>query len=439
MQELYHFGMDWLNGVLPVSDVGEVFRTLAQFSSKLAYNRWSLECYGKYNYAFRYCLDGQSSVQLMFNPMKEHADDRRCLIADMDCNNSGVFFSISGDGIRKLASMGQSGNSALNKLLFYFYRNGFKASRFDVYCDILDKKNKVVSVVRESFKYFRFPQVGKLTLTTNVQRKPNAVRMDRYVDENNKVYYNCTMGNHASNTFMFRCYNKREEVLNGRLDEYSESLLKYYDDPQYWWRMEYELHKKHAADYFNATMKQAEEDNKNIQYRDCFLTAFDRCFTPVVFSYLKHLKNIRTLTVSVDWSEFANMISNCPERFILSNSTLPYVEMSRVRLNKYIKHNSSFVYALFTAVLFQPDLIYDVLAEGQDRFHKKVNIFSFYENEIRNVEQLTDEEIDDYINVIKSYPINKKVNDLNKKIKEVTDPIEQAKLLSEILSLKGVK
>ena len=49
------------------------------------------------------------------------------------------------------------------------------------------------------------------------------------------------------------------------------------------------------------------------------------------------------------------------------------------------------------------------------------------------------EEIDDYIKVVNTYPIRKKENELKKLLKEETDPIKQAKILSEILSLKGVK
>ena len=63
-------------------------------------------------------------------------------------------------------------------------------------------------------------------------------------------------------------------------------------------------------------------------------------------------------------------------------------------------------------------------------------------NEILNMkvnEKCTDEEIDDYISVINSYPIKRKINELNKKLKEESNQMEKAKILSEILSLKGVK
>lgn len=49
------------------------------------------------------------------------------------------------------------------------------------------------------------------------------------------------------------------------------------------------------------------------------------------------------------------------------------------------------------------------------------------------------EEIDDYINVINAYPIKRKINELNKKLKEESNPLDKAKILSEIMALKGVK
>ena len=54
-------------------------------------------------------------------------------------------------------------------------------------------------------------------------------------------------------------------------------------------------------------------------------------------------------------------------------------------------------------------------------------------------EKYNKEEIYDYIKVINSYPVNKKTDELNKKLKEEIDPIKQASILSEILILKGVK
>ena len=49
------------------------------------------------------------------------------------------------------------------------------------------------------------------------------------------------------------------------------------------------------------------------------------------------------------------------------------------------------------------------------------------------------EEIEDYIKVINNYPTKRKLNELNKLLKEESDPFKKANILSEILSLKGVK
>jgi DNA primase len=54
-------------------------------------------------------------------------------------------------------------------------------------------------------------------------------------------------------------------------------------------------------------------------------------------------------------------------------------------------------------------------------------------------DEYTNEEINDYISVINSYPVKNKVNDLNKKLHEESDPLKQADILKEILLLKGVK
>ena len=54
-------------------------------------------------------------------------------------------------------------------------------------------------------------------------------------------------------------------------------------------------------------------------------------------------------------------------------------------------------------------------------------------------DKYTKEEIYDYIKVVNSYPVNKKTDELNQRLKDEKDPIKQAKILSEILKLKGVK
>ncbi len=273
-KKLYKFGMDWLNGVLPVSDVMSVFEMLEKFSSKLRFDRWTPLNSGRYNYARRYALDGKMTIQLMYNPVS----DEEGFTADMNHNNSGIFFSISGDGIRYLHSLGGD-VSALNKLLFFFYRYGFKASRFDTYCDILDEDNSIVPLIVEAFSYARHETVGKPFIKTNFHRTNNNFHRYPVVDDNGTEWWNCQLGHHASNVGMFRCYNKLVEVADGRLSEMSVDVFKSYDVDDYWYRLEYEMHKENAAACFNALMSRAEEENSPLCFEDIFYSVFDRLFS----------------------------------------------------------------------------------------------------------------------------------------------------------------
>ena len=51
----------------------------------------------------------------------------------------------------------------------------------------------------------------------------------------------------------------------------------------------------------------------------------------------------------------------------------------------------------------------------------------------------TNEEIDDYIHVIKEYFKKTKIDKLQNMLKSEVDPIKQASILSEIMAVKGVK
>ena len=380
---LYKFGMDWLNGVLPVYDVSEVFNTLAAFSSKLRFDRWELVNSGKYNYARRYCLDGKASIQFMYNPVSDEEAFTACVKDDSPeasnirtHNNPYVFFSISGDGIRYLHSLGGE-QSALNKLLHYFYRNGFKASRFDVYCDILDSSNDVVPLIQKAFKYFRFPQVGKPTLSTNVQRLEKNCDVRRHYDSKGKVYYNCTLGNHGTRFGMFRCYNKLEEVLNGRLAEFSDVILKDYGVKDYWYRLEYELHKENAAACFNACLANAENENSPLSFESIFASALERIFSIVYLDKLVSSKNLSSLSCVV-WDNFCtSVLSNSV--YLAEFRAVPYAPMSKKRLHKYLQKNSVFVYSMLVALLLDRPLMESVISDGSSKYSSKKKY-----NEIRD-------------------------------------------------------
>ena len=143
------------------------------------------------------------------------------------------------------------------------------------------------------------------------------------------------------------------------------------------------------------------------------------------------------------------------------------VEEKKVRINKYDLASKNLLFYMLKdkkvinkvakdVIFFPNDLIRD-FANEMIYFYKKYGGFnvadfiSYIANdeaklnlykEINGMnlhDVYSEEEIEDYINLVNAFPVKKKINDLNKKLKEETNPLEQAKLLKEKMLLKGVK
>ena len=133
-----------------------------------------------------------------------------------------------------------------------------------------------------------------------------------------------------------------------------------------------------------------------------------------------------------------------------------YNEASR-NLIYYMTKDKKIIDLVESEITYFKDDIIRILSNEIIYYYHKYGIFSIADfisyisnkeditkifSEIINMnlkEKYNKEEIYDYIKVVNSYPINKKTDELNKKLKEEIDPIKQASILSEILILKGVK
>lgn len=132
-----------------------------------------------------------------------------------------------------------------------------------------------------------------------------------------------------------------------------------------------------------------------------------------------------------------------------------YDQASRYLIN-YMFKDDKIISTVEKRITFFPNEQIRILAnEIIDYYHKykTINEADFISYIANNEEELsllnqiieinkkdfTEEEIEDYIKVINSYPIKRKIAKLEKELKEETNPIKQANILSEILSLKGVK
>lgn len=139
-------------------------------------------------------------------------------------------------------------------------------------------------------------------------------------------------------------------------------------------------------------------------------------------------------------------------------------QVSKVKMDKYEKAESGLVYHMMNSadvikmydrkVTFMPTKEYRILARELSEFHKKtgtMNLADFIDyiecdpilmdtinkiNQNNKDENYSQEEIDDYINVIKVYNIENEINRLKNKIKSLQDPLDQAKIAQQIIDLK---
>lgn len=170
---------------------------------------------------------------------------------------------------------------------------------------------------------------------------------------------------------------------------------------------------------------------------------------------------------NIDYNTIKNKYNNLME--IKNKETKQTIEAIKIK-PKYDKYNNASRNLLFymlkdkkvielveSKITYFPDDNIRVLSNEIIHYYHKYGVFNIADfisyisikdelmkifNEIINMdikENHSQEEINDYIKLINSYPVDKKSVELNKKIKEEKDPIKQASLLAEILKIKGVK
>ena len=158
--------------------------------------------------------------------------------------------------------------------------------------------------------------------------------------------------------------------------------------------------------YLNLKNNAQKQNKEIISVNKPKLNQYDKAARTLIFYMLKDEKIINMVEKKITFFQDSNIRA-------LSNEIISY----------YHKYNSL--------------NIADFISYICDK-EEEIKLF----NEIMTLklkDTYAEEEIEDYIKVINSYPIKNKVNELSKKIKEEKDPIKQASILSEILSLKGVK
>ncbi len=298
------YSFDWLNGTLPFYDVRYFFDCLEKIHPDLAFSEFHDRNRGIYNYSTSFGLLGDSRFIVAFNPDYDRYEpqysndfDSYPMYAVDSGFNPGIFVSISGDGLRYLNSLG---DDLVYKLFSFFKKNVVKGSRIDVACDIFEKDNPVVPLLIEAFMYAINRQGGAPTLVSNIRRTPENIGIFLNSDpfrKDNNFSYSIRFGNHGSSWGMFRMYDKWLEVKTGRLKKYADKLL---EGKDYWYRIEYELHKEHAQELFNLF--------DELSVAQCFGYAAEDMFKVVIPKSEKTQSD--KCSISVVWAEFLEYISS---------------------------------------------------------------------------------------------------------------------------------
>lgn len=364
----YRFGVDWINGILPLSDVRAFFQFLQKLSPKLAPDMWVRQSQGKYNYANRYCLGADQTVQFMYNSPN---NDFGVLEKMPGGCNYGIFITISGDGIRKLSSIHPH---IIPRLFQFLYKNEFRCTRFDVYCDILDKNNVGVKSLREAFYYFVNPRCNKTTLKTNFNRKPENVKRLPEQDFNGERYMNFRLGNHGSQAGMFRCYNKLDETWRKHTHEEFAEIVQNYGVKDYWYRMEYELHGDKAEQIFNACLLTYNDKNLSFDFGGLWFETCKMLFT--VVQCTKKCTTIKKLDITDDWNSFLSTISQIIDFVQFKGGKVfepvPYVQRGLHHSKRVLMRSSAYIY--FALMLFQEDKEFreHILSEGRQKYNTDI-------------------------------------------------------------------
>ena len=139
------------------------------------------------------------------------------------------------------------------------------------------------------------------------------------------------------------------------------------------------------------------------------------------------------------------------------------IKPKKVRKDKYEKAQENLIYYMLNSIeviklynkkiTYMPNDRFRFLAREISLYHKENGVFDLadFMTSISNTEtyevlsyilmlnlneDYTLQEIEDYINVIKEYNINYQIKRLKDKMKNISDPIEQAKIAEEIKKLK---
>ena len=196
-----------------------------------------------YQNGLRYAPAGYSSIVLTWN---ENEDGSVPTAPTGLSNQYGILVSISGDGCRFLDSHTSSG---LRKFLAVCGQYNYNCTRIDVAMDIFDCENPIVGLFEEFGDNAYNPNPGHINIVSGMKRKPGWVTTHRTFDpDEGRMTSNVYIGDPRSfYKGLCVCYNKKMEMLQGRMKHHAPAIFESLGVDAYWWRVEYRLKASNLA------------------------------------------------------------------------------------------------------------------------------------------------------------------------------------------------
>lgn len=351
--------VDWFNIVLHSDDVLGLTEHLEYLVPDMAIENWQEgNCTRGYTKSLRF--QGHNFIIISWNPTEENKYK-----VNMDHpTNKDILISLSGDGCRYLASFGM-----LSEFLKYCKSIGCHCTRFDTALDIF-AQNELVSSIVQAFKSSVLARIGACNcISSNMHLKASNVQFAAVVDPfTGELTENVTFGNHGSSFGMFRCYNKAAEIMQGRLVSSSDEIFEAVGCVDYWYRLEYEVHKKNADKYFQMLLNALEGNEFDNILTNIFAQIAEDMFRIVSLKSLNSIPR-QSATASL-WVEFLSSISYIYPRVIDNLVSIPYIR--RTDLKSVISNGSrikGYFYALLCAFFSDDGFRKFILSEGREKFN----------------------------------------------------------------------
>lgn len=236
-KEDYSFTVDWLNVRLDCDNLDLLLTKICTALPEIDISAWADRDKGVCFYKDGVYLStlGYSSFVIAYN--KDENGYIKNQATSTGGGTYGILVSISGDGCRYINSLHKN---AFWDLLKCFAPFNPHCTRIDVACDIFDKDNMLEPMIQTFADYAYDREHALIDFNCNLNRKPGWVTLNLVYDDIVQGFTrNVTIGGRSSTKGTVQLYNKRAEILQGRLSEHSEAILNAMGNPEYWRRLEY--------------------------------------------------------------------------------------------------------------------------------------------------------------------------------------------------------